>query len=447
MTVSQNWLISRRRMLQGVGAAVGLPLLDVMQPLRPAGAAAPEKTKRICYMYFPNGVGSGAWEPERVSDDGKLLKLNEWMKPLDAFKSDITIPQNMWTPHGNGHGAGTATWLTGHSYDERKIDAGGLSVDQLAAQKIGDQTLLSSLELSLRGEGYFSNSLVRNCISWTSSSTPAPRDLEPRVVFDRMFRRGDSGISDKSVLDQIVDDAKSLKLRVSNEDRRKLDEYLDSLRVIERRIAFADRQAERLAKNPNFKSGLKRPTAGIPADHGEYMRLMMDVIVMAFWSDATRVCTLMLDHGQSNRYFNFIDGVQGTWHALSHWRDFSGSTEDDDGKTRWNSRDEKLKMYQRVTQWHHEQFAYFLGRLKAIREGDGTLLDNSLTLYGSSLADGHEHEAKNLPLILAGRGGGSVEAGRALQYRRPTTMSNLHLTMLQSVGAKVNKFGDSTGTI
>ena len=439
-----RWRISRRTMLRGVGAAVALPLLDVMEPARARSATGASPTTRAAYLYIPNGVASGAWGAEKVGSAGELLKLNKWMAPLKAFKQDLIIPRNMWTPRGNGHGAGTATWLTGHGYDGRQIDAGSASADQLAAQSIGKETLLPSLELSTEGEGFFSNSLVRNTISWSDGSTPVPRDTEPRVVFDRMFRAGTGGFSDRSVLDSVLEDARRMRLRTSVEDRRKIDEYLESVRAMERRIEFANKQSARAAKNRALTDRLVRPPAGIPDDHGEYLRMMFDLIALAFWADATRVCTFMLDHGQSNRYFNFIDGVQGTWHALSHWKDASGNTEDDDGITSWNSPNEKRDMYNAVTRWHNEQVAYFLGKLKHIKEPDGsTLLDNSMILYGSSLADGHAHAEKNLPLLLAGRAGGTIDVGRQINYRDDRSMSSMHLSILQRLGVKIDRFGET----
>ena len=186
------------------------------------------------------------------------------------------------------------------------------------------------------------------------------------------------------------------------------------------------------------------PASGIPQDHGEYMRAMFDMLTLAFWADATRVCSFMLDHGQSNRYFNFIDGVQGTWHALSHWRDASGNTEDDDGVTSWDSPQQKRDQYNAVVRWHHEQVAYFLGRLTSIREPNGkSLLDNSMILYGSSLADGHEHAERNLPLLLAGRGGGTISPGRQLTHGRDRSMSDLHLAILQRLGVGIERFAES----
>jgi len=438
-----NRRICRRTMLRGVGAAVALPLLDIMEARQSFASAEPARTVRACYLYFPNGAADGTWGAERVGAAGRLLELNRWMSPLEEFKEDIIIPRNMWKPKGNGHGPKTATWLTGGDYDDRRIDAGGLSVDQLIAKSVGQQTLMPSLELSLKGEGFFSNSLVRNTLSW-SESGPIPRDTEPRVVFDRMFRSKSGGVADRSVVDLVLEDAKALQRQASEEDKHKVGEYLESIRAVERRIQFADEHAARAATNPALSASLKRPANGIPSDHGEYMRTMFDLITLAFWSDATRVCTFMLDHGQSNRYFNFIDGVRGTWHALSHWRDASGKSDDDDGITSWDSPEQKRDMYSEVCRWHHRQVAYFLGRMKSIQEPNGkTLLDNSMVLYGSGMADGDTHAARNLPLLLAGRGGGTIDSGRLVEYESDRSLSHLHLAMLQRVGSRIGRFADA----
>lgn len=437
------WRIDRRTMLRGAGAAVSLPLLDVMEGATVQGSARPAEVVRAAYLYIPNGVAEGAWGAQRIAGDGRIQSFNKWMSPFEAFKADILIPRKMWTPRGNGHKAGTATWLTGGGYDGRRISAGGMSADQIAARAIGHQTLLPSLDLSLKGEGFFSNSLPRNTISW-SERGPVPRDIEPRVIFDRMFRVGSGKQSDRSVLDQVLEDARQLKRRTSSADKQKIEEYLAAIRAIERRLDFASQQAQRGARAASLSQSLQRPDSGIPADHGEYMRTMFDMVTLAFWADATRVCSFMLDHGQSNRYFNFIDGVQGTWHALSHWKDASGNTEDDDGVTSWDSPAEKRDQYNAVTRWHNAQVAYFLKRLKSVREPNGrTLLDNSMIVYGSSLADGHEHAERNLPLLIAGRGGGTIDPGRQVEYRRDTSMSDLHLAVLQRLGVKVDRFAES----
>lgn len=442
-----NWHISRRTMLRGLGAAVSLPMLDVMsQPV--ARAAENEKAAaRLAYLYIPNGVAEGAWQPKKVDSRGRLVELNPWMSSLAPFQKDLTIFRNMWTPRGNGHIAGTATWLTGGSFDGEKLDSGGASVDQIAAQHFRTETLLPSLELSTRGEGIFTTSLPRNTVSWVDSVTPAPRDIEPRVVFDRMFRVGDSGLGNRSVIDLVLEDARRLKRRVSDHDQKKIDEYLESVRAIERRLEFAQRQKDRAGQTRGLKNALVRPEPGIPEDHGQYMKTMMDMIVLAFWADATRVCTFMMDHGQSNRYFDFIDDVKGTWHALSHWKDISGKTEDDDGKTSWSSRDEKRDMYNRVTTWHTEQVAYLLKRLSEIKEPNGRLIDNSMIVYGSSLSDGHEHSSKNLPLLMAGGAAHGITPGRQLTTRRDTSMSDLHLGMLHRLGVRQDKFAESKSPI
>lgn len=438
----RNWNISRRTMLRGLGAAISLPILEVMdQPyLR---AATGEPRPRLAYLYIPNGVAAGAWQPQDVGPDGQLQQLNRWMAPLEPFREKLTVFRNMWTPRGNGHAAGTATWLTGGGFDHEKLDAGGASADQIAARYLRPQTLLPSLELSARGEGMFTSSLPRNAISWVDSKTPAPRDVEPRAVFDRMFRAGNSGIGNRSVLDLVLEDARRLKRRVSDRDQRKVDEYLESVRAIERRIEFAERHQNRASQNVLLQKALTRPEAGVPEDHGAYLRTFMDMIVLAFWADATRVCTFMMDHGQSNRYFNFIDGVNGTWHALSHWKDISGKTEDDDGKTSWSSREQKKGMYNLVTKWHTQQVAYLLRRLQGIEEQAGTLLDHSMIVYGSSLADGHEHSERNLPMLLAGGSAASIDQGRYRGGARDTSMSDLHLALLQRLGVPCEQFGES----
>ncbi|HAY79467.1 MAG TPA: hypothetical protein DCY79_06625 [Planctomycetaceae bacterium] len=440
--MGNKWHLSRRTMLQGLGTAIALPLLEVMdQPGLRAAVTTPRP--RLAYLYIPNGVAAGAWQPEEVGSDGKLQQLNRWMEPLNPFRDQLTVFRNLWTPRGNGHAAGTATWLTGGGFDHEKLDAGGASVDQIAARHLRSQTLLPSLELSVRGEGMFSSSLPRNAVSWVDSKTPAPRDVEPRAVFDRMFRAGNSGLGSRSVLDLVLEDTRRLKRRVSDRDQKKVDEYLDSVRAIERRIEFAERNKSRADQNALLQRSLRRPEAGVPQDHGAYLRTLMDMIVMAFWADATRVCTCMMDHGQSNRYFNFIDGVTGTWHALSHWKDISGKTEDDDGKTSWSSREQKRGMYNLVTKWHTQQVAYLLDRLSRIEEQGNSLLDRSMIVYGSSLADGHEHSERDLPMLLAGGRAANIVQGRHRGGERATSMSDLHLALLQRLGVPVEQFGES----
>ncbi len=284
-----------------------------------------------------------------MGKNDKLEELNEWMAPLEEHKADLVVTKNLWTPRGNGHGAGTATWLTGGSYNGRKNDVGGPSVDQIVARHFRADSPLPSLELSTAGEGSFAGSLPRNCLSWTARDVPAVRETIPRAVFDKLFRRAPEGFVNESVLDLVLAQSKDLKRRASAADGRKIDEYLDSVRAIEKRLEFAEVQSKRAAADRGLTDTLRRPKPGIPTNHEEYVRQMLDLMALAFWSGATRVSTFMLDHGQSNRYFNFLPGVKGTWHALSHWKDASGRTEDDDGHTKWDDARSKKDQYNEVT--------------------------------------------------------------------------------------------------
>ena len=434
---------NRRAFLRGIGACLALPSLESFgAPI--TGSAKSGVPPCLAYIYFPNGSAEGSWEPEKVGPAGELQKLNRWMAPLEKFKSDIIVTKNLWTPRGNGHGAGTATWLTGGSYDHRRNDVGAPSADQIAARHLSGSTPMPSLELSTAGEGSFSGSLPRNCLSWTQRDVPAARETMPRAVFDKLFRRASEGFVDRSVLDLVLEQSKSLKRHASTADQRKVDEYLDAVRAVEKRLEFAEEQSQRIADDQALTDTLTRPAAGIPADHEEYVQQMLELMALSFWSGATRVSTFMLDHGQSNRYFDFVPGVKGTWHALSHWKDASGRTEDDDGKTSWKSTNSKLEMYNSVTRWHHSQLAYFLGRLSELENADGTsALDSSMVVYGSSIADGHAHEEKNLPVLLAGRGAGTIGTGRHLAPRRPTSLSQLHLALLQRMAVPIDRFGET----
>ena len=441
----QSRTFSRRTILRGIGATVALPLLDAA-PAFGQGRLLTNQN-RLAYLYFPNGIPRGIWYPEKTGVNGELIRLNEWMSPLEPFKEEIIIPSNIWTPEGNGHVDGTPTWLTGHDYDSRGVNAGGVSADQIVARHLRDQTLLPSLELSTKGEGYFSNSLPRNAISWSAPDRPMTREIEPRTIFDRMFSTKSSVNSNRSVMDSVLADARSLSSVVSAADSLRLDEYFESIRALERRIEFAERQSTEMLNDRALTDTLVAPTPGIPADHESYVRLMMDLMILAFQSDATRVITFMLDHGQSNRYFNFIPEVDGTWHALSHYQNASGMTEDDDGTTSWESVEQKRAMYAEVVRWHHSQVAYLLGRMKNIREPDGnTLLDNSMILMGGAIGDGNEHDASHLPTLLAGRGGGTIKTGRYINHDEPTDLASIHVALMQRMGVPIERLGTAGST-
>ena len=245
MTNSSN----RRAFLRGVGACLFLPTLESMGAPAPGlkGGKAGSAT-RLAYLYFPNGAAAGSWAPSKVGPDGSLERLNDWMSPLEPHKRDLVVTRNLWTPRGNGHGAGTATWLTGGAFDGRRNDVGSASVDQMVAQHLSASPL-PSLEVSTSGEGSFSGSLSRNCLSWTSRDTPAVRETVPRAIFDKLFRRSKEGFVNKSVLDLVLSQSKDLKRRASRADQRKIDEYFDAVRSVEKRLAFAEEQSLRMGED------------------------------------------------------------------------------------------------------------------------------------------------------------------------------------------------------
>jgi len=432
--------LDRRLFLRGSAAACfALPWLEAM------GATPPAPARRLVYLYFPNGASSGSWAPAKIGEQNELHALHPTMAALEPWKKQLVLTRNLWTPRGNGHGAGTATWLTGGGYDGRRIDAGARSADLEAAAQVGQKDLLPSLQLSTRGEGYFSHSISRNNISWVNRALPASRLHEPRAIFDLMFLGGGTSKSwaDRSVLDLVMGQARDLKRRVGSADKHKVDEYLESVRSVERRLEFAERDTSLRLRAGVATDTLERPEPGIPSSHEDYVRLMMDLLALALWSGATKVASFMLDHGQSNRYFDFIPGVKGTWHALSHYRDISGRTDDDDGKTSWISRESKQKMYDAVSTWHHAQLAYLLERLQSFGDEFGTLLDHTCVVYGSSLSDGHAHGRLNLPTLIAGGSKTGLRCGRFVDYKRNTSLSRLHLTMLQQLGAPVKRFAEA----
>jgi hypothetical protein len=271
-----------------------------------------------------------------------------------------------------------------------------------------------------------------------------PRETEPRAVYDRLTGQSsnskDSGEANwrQSILDTVLADANSLRTRISTSDQHKVDEYLDAVRSVEKQMSQMASASRASAREK--AAAFPRPPEGVAEDHGAYLRLMFDMMVLAYWTDSTRVATFMLDHEQSNRYFDFIPEVKGMWHAISHWRDISGKTEDDDGKTSWTSREVKFKQYLTIVKYHQEQVAYFLNRLKEIEEGDSTLLDNSMILFGSPFSDGNEHLSHDLPMLIAGKGGGKLTTGRLSQYDGQAS-EGVYLSMMDAMGVPVHEIG------
>ncbi len=445
--MNKSWQIPRRTFLRGLGTAIALPMLDAMLPARALAAASAAGTslpKRMAYVYVPNGANMADWTPKALGTEFEMPLI---LEPLKAHQKNLLILSGLAHDKGRAHrdGAGdharaSATFLTGaHARKTAGADIKvGVSCDQVAAAKIGDQTRLPSLEL-----GTDRARLAGNCdsgyscaysfnISWKSEATPMPPEVDPRQVFDRLFGNGRSGEEaeargrrdryQKSVLDFALEDARHLKSNLGYTDRRKIDEYLDAVRELEQRI---DRANSFAATLPDYQ----RPT-GIPKDYEAHLRLMFDLLTLAFQSDNTRIATFIMAHDGSNRAYPFI-GVSDGHHDLSH----HGGNE------------EKKAKIAKINRFHITQFAYFLDKLNSIREGAGTLLDNCMVVYGSGLGDGNQHNHDNLPCILAGKGGGTITPGRHVRMERETPMTNLFVSMLDRMGVKNASVGDSTGVL
>ncbi len=442
----KNWNMPRRTFLRGAaGAILGLPLLEVMDPRSARAAAKTVAPIRLGCIYMPNGIPLDAWEPETIN--GKISKMNEWMSSFQSLSEKVQFLQGLQSETEGSHPGASATWLIrplpeGDSVMRSK-NVGSPSMDQLVARAIGDQTPFSSLELITKPEGSHSKDALRNNISWRNATTPVPRQSQPRAVYDRLTGQageGESGDGSRrqSILDAVLDDTRSLRNRVSTADQHKIDEYFDAVRSVEKRMS--DMASESRISGRAKAATVPRPAEERPEDHAEYLRLMFDMIVLAYWTDSTRVATFMLDHEQTNRYFNFIPGVKGMWHAISHWRDVSGKTEDDDGETSWSSREVKYDQYRTIIKYHHDQVAYFFNRLNEIQEGEGTLLDNSMILYGAPFEDGNEHISADLPVMIAGRAGGKISSGRVLDHSGAPA-EGVYLSMMDMMGVPIYELG------
>ena len=442
--------LPRRTLLRGMGSAIALPFLDAMAPAFHSAYAAGRKPCRLAFVYVPNGVMMEDWLPQTAGDAAALpADLPRILQPAAQFRSDFMIlsglTQNGGRALGDGggdHARASASYLTAvHPKKTFGVDLKvGVSVDQIAAQTVGAQTRFSSLELGCE-EGLLGGNCdngyscaYNNSISWRTPSSPMPPEVSPRAVFERLFgsgdisqdpkRRAQQRADEKSILDFALADAKSLRISLGAGDQRKLDEYLFSVRDIETRIEKIEKAGGDVA--PPFA----KPSLGIPADQAQHSRLMFDLLTIAFQADLTRVSTLMLSLEQSNRSYPEV-GIPESHHGISHHQ----------------RNKEKTEKLVKINRYHMEQFAYFLGKLKATQDGDGTLLDHSMIVYGSGLADGDRHEHNNLPTLLAGRGSGSLTPGRHVVSARETPMANLFVAMLDRMGTPVETFGDSKGKL
>jgi hypothetical protein len=431
--------LPRRTFLRGMGATVALPLLDAMVPSMTALAqTAAKPVRRLGFVYMPMGCDLPRWTP---SGAGSVVELSPTLQSLRPVANHLTVISNLElrnaypgthaTSNASFLSAATAKWTESTDYHL------GTTVDQVAAQQIGHQTLLPSLELSmdlLQTVGQCDNGyacVYQNNLSWSSPTTPLPAEAHPRIVFERLFGEGGSAADRQaalrrraSLLDSLRDDITRLQRTLGPEDRSRVGQYLDTVREVERRIEKAENQTAEVGL-----PDLDRPV-GVPAAYADHARLMFDLQVLAMQADVTRVLTFQLARETSNRTYPEI-GVPDPHHPLTH---------------HGNAPDKVAKMA-KINAFHVSLFAYYLEKLKATREGDGSLLDNSLILYGSGMGDPNVHDHVNLPILVAGNGAGTPNGARHIKYDKPTPLANLHLTLLERVGVRMDAFADSKGRV
>ncbi|HEY2881888.1 MAG TPA: DUF1552 domain-containing protein [Pirellulales bacterium] len=433
--------LPRRTFLRGMGATLALPLLDAMIPSMTALAntpAAPASLRRLGFVYMPMGCDNSRWTPPGV---GKLEQLSPTLTPLAPVIEHVTAISNLELKNAypGTHATSNAAFLSAAraKFTESSDYYLGTTVDQIAAQHIGTSTPLPSLELSMDllslvgqcDNGY--SCAYQNNLSWSSPTTPLPAEAHPRIVFERLF--GDGGTNAQrraamkqriSLLDSITDEIAGLNNKLGAADRAKVSQYLDTVREVERRIQRSEADA---ADNP--LPDLDRPV-GVPAAYADHARLMFDLQVLAFQADITRVITFQLARETSNRSYPEV-GVSDPHHPLTHHGNDPA----------------KIAKVAKINQFHVSLFAEFLKKMQATAEGDGTLLDHSLYLYGSGMGNPNIHDHENLPILIAGGAAGKMQGGRHIKFDKPTPLANLHLTLLDKVGVKVDSFADSQGKV
>ena len=434
-----NKTLPRRTLLRGIGASLALPLLDSMVPaLSSASAQIAQPAKRLGVVYVPNGMAMKSWTP---ATEGTGFEITRILKPMAAYQDRMVVLTGLNGTNSNAgvHASASTRFLTGTIPARTESDLrAAVSVDQLVARELGRQTQLGSLELALDQSDVFGSCDIgfscqyTSTIAWRDANTPLPMETNPRVVFERLF--GDTGTTDptvrlqrirkdQSLLDAVSDRVSALNRKVGAGDRAKLDQYLDAVRDVERRIQMAEAQSNR-------ELPVVEQPAGVPATYEEHAKLMFDMQVLAYQTDLTRVITFMMGRELSGRTYAEI-GVPDSHHPTSHHRDDPA-------------------LYEKVikiNEFHTSLFAYYLDKLDATPDGNGSLLDNMLMLYGAGMSDSNRHDNTGLPLVLLGGGSGSVKGGRHLRYEEGTPISNLHLTMLDKMGFPLERIGNSTGAL
>jgi hypothetical protein len=430
--------IPRRTFLRGAGVALALPMLDAMLPAMTAMAQTPARpVRRLGFVYIPHGVIMSQWTPAAVGADFELTPI---LEPLRSFRDSMVVVSNLTRAEANSnHAVSSACWLTGVS--PKRTDGPdfrvGVSIDQVVAQRIGQDTTFPSLEVATEDfsgllgacdPGY--SCAYMNTLNWQTPTTPLPMEINPRVVFERMFGGGATAEersarmrTDRSLLDFIASDLEHLETGLGPRDRGRLDEYLSHVREIERRISRAEEQARARPDLPNAP-------VGVPEAYVEHVALMFDLLALAYQADLTRVFTFMMAREVSQRTYPEI-GVTEPHHSISHH----------------GNRPAAIEGHAKLNAYHVSMFAKFLERLRSTPDGDGSLLDHSIIVYGSGMSDGNGHTGSPLPHVVVGSGGGQVRGNRHLSERQGAPMANLLLAVAQKFGVEQDRFGVSTGAI
>jgi hypothetical protein len=432
--------LPRRTFLRGMGATLALPLLDAMIPAATAATKTPAlPVRRLGYVFMPMGCDQSRWTPPGT--DGLLGELSPILSSLAPVKEHVTAFSNLElrNAYPGSHATSNSSFLSAAKakHTESSDYYLGTTADQLAAQQIGHETQLPSLELSMdmmQTTGQCDNGyacVYQNNLSWSSPTTPLPSEAHPRIVFERLFGEGGNLAERRaalrkraSLLDWLTEDMASLRRELGPSDRRRMDEYLSTVREVERRIQKAEADT---AGNP--LPDLDRPL-GVPAAYADHAKLMFDLQVLAMQGDITRICTFQLARETSNRTYPEV-GVPDPHHPLSHH----------------GNDPEKIARMAKINAFHVSLFAYYLERLKATPDGSGSLLDHSLILYGSGIGNPNIHDHTNLPILVAGGAAGGMRGGRHIRYAEPVPLANLHLTLMNKVGVNIDSFADSNGRI
>jgi len=439
MTFITKKHLSRRTLLRGMGVSVSLPLLDSMVAAQtPLAKTAASPKSRLGCIYVPHGATMDKWTP---AQEGTGFAFTESLAPLEKFRDRVCVVSNLAHPLAGGvgsdagadHARSAAVFLSG-SHPEKESIHVGTTVDQLAAQHIGQDTPLPSLELCIEevalscGSGY--GCAYSNTISWRTPTLPLPMENNPQVVFERLFGDGGNAAErqarkeeSRSLLDSVMGQVASLKTGLPASDRSRLSEYLDDIREIERRIQKTQKQA-------TLNLTIPQAPVGIPEAFDDHFKIMFDLQVLAFRADITRVATMMYARDTSGAVYP-QSGVRDGFHVTSHHSNVRAN----------------MDKFALINKYHVEKLAYFLDKLQTTPDGDGTLLDHSMILYGSSMSNGNQHDHDPLPVVLAGGGSGQLKGGRHLTFAPHTPMSNLLLTMLDKLGVRQDKFGDSSGRL